>query len=147
MGDNPSPADLIRQLREEHGSHDKLAAALGTSRQRVIGWEKGQAPGGEYRDKLAALSGLPADDFRYGPTQRGVSDRLDAIEKMIRDLTEVRSRDVDEIRRTLVRLSERVHDAATILRGLTAVEKQMRELVGRLEALAPASTPRKRQRS
>ena len=61
--------ERIRWLRL-HGpagrlSHDKFAELLGTSRQTVIGWERGQEPR-LYAEKLAAFSdgyGFPAEAF------------------------------------------------------------------------------------
>lgn len=56
-----SLADAIKALRERTGSHDKLAAKLGTSRQRIIAWEAGGYPR-DFKDKLIAL-GVPAELF------------------------------------------------------------------------------------
>lgn len=51
--------DAIRIATEAAGSHDKLAAMLGTSRQTIIGWQNGTFPKPGYRDKLIAV-GVPA---------------------------------------------------------------------------------------
>jgi transcriptional regulator with XRE-family HTH domain len=57
----------IRWLRKQAGSHDKLAAKVGTSRQVIIRWEKGTSkPRAESRRRLASASGLPASLFRDG---------------------------------------------------------------------------------
>lgn len=69
-GTDPSPAHLIRALRQELGSHDTMAAELETSRQTIIRWEKGAEPSAPYRVKLADLSGRRPDEFRYGATER-----------------------------------------------------------------------------
>lgn len=52
--------DAISIARVAAGSHDRLAALLGTSRQTVIKWENGTSfPNGGYRGKLVAI-GIPA---------------------------------------------------------------------------------------
>lgn len=56
----------IKWLRKQAGSHDKLAAKVGTTRQVIIRWEKGQKPSAESRARLAEVSGLPAAFFRDG---------------------------------------------------------------------------------
>ncbi len=53
----------IEALRRQAGSHDKLAAILNTSRQTVIGWEKGVQPNERHRESLAAFSGFPESAF------------------------------------------------------------------------------------
>lgn len=53
----------IKWLRKQAGSHDKLAAKVGTSRQVIIRWEKGQKPSAESRRRLAEVSGLPSAAF------------------------------------------------------------------------------------
>lgn len=62
----------IEWLRKREGSHDKLAAKLGTTRQTVIGWEKGAQPNRDYRAKLAAVSGFPAETFQRSAAEREV---------------------------------------------------------------------------
>jgi transcriptional regulator with XRE-family HTH domain len=48
----------VREERVRRGlSHDRLAAALGTTRQVVIRWERGVRPNTESRRKLAAYFG------------------------------------------------------------------------------------------
>lgn len=81
-------AERIRWLRLREGSHDKLAARLGTSRQTVIGWEKGGRPGPRYRARLAELTGCPPETFQ--PTEIDVAEwqtvnvRLEALEASVR---------------------------------------------------------------
>jgi transcriptional regulator with XRE-family HTH domain len=62
IGDPAEPrslAEAVMALRKRAGSHDKLAAQLSTSRQRVIDWEKGTSwPSARYREKLREL-GVP----------------------------------------------------------------------------------------
>ena len=62
----------IEWLRKKTGSHDKLAARLGTTRQTVIGWEKGAQPNKHYRGKLAGVSGYPTEAFRRSAAEREV---------------------------------------------------------------------------
>lgn len=80
-----SLGEAVTVLRVAAGSHDKLAAALGTSRQRVIAWESGAYP----RAFVSQLRDL------------GVPDRL--LDRLSRIEVEKRLRqveaDVAEIRR------------------------------------------------
>lgn len=59
-----APADRVRRLRERYGSHDKLAAALGTKRQTVIRWEKGSGISERYAVLLAEIDGCKPEMFR-----------------------------------------------------------------------------------
>lgn len=85
----PTQADTlpaaIKELRHRAGSHDKLAAELGTSRQRVIQWEKGAAPSARYRAKLEAM-GVPSTLFE---SERGsIEDQLELIRLELREMRE-----------------------------------------------------------
>lgn len=91
-----SAADLVRSLRVQAGSHDKLAKKLGTSRQRVIDWEKGATPSAAYAQKLSDLSGLPMERFRP-PSRNGghpasrlaaIADQVAGNTDAIRDLAQ-----------------------------------------------------------
>lgn len=78
-------AERIRYLRVQAGSHDKLAAKLETSRQVIIGWEKGEnRPGPRFRQALADLAGCPPKTFEVQETDpeewRTVQDRLRSLE-------------------------------------------------------------------
>jgi transcriptional regulator with XRE-family HTH domain len=93
-----TPAERIQVLRARYGSHDKLAAALGTSRQRVIAWQKGAQPSVHYREKLASLDGGDPDDY-LNPTSEPPPDKFtrlaDAVEEnnqLLRELLEALSR-------------------------------------------------------
>jgi DNA-binding transcriptional regulator YiaG len=58
-----SVGDNVRAARGPL-SHDKFAALLGTTRQVVIGWEKGKhVPGARHRARLAQVSGQPVAAF------------------------------------------------------------------------------------
>lgn len=80
----------IEHLRRKAGSHDKLAAQLDTSRQTVIGWEHGAQPGKVYRERLAEISGLPAEKFLQHEAEREVwtltETRLKALEAKVERL-------------------------------------------------------------
>jgi transcriptional regulator with XRE-family HTH domain len=67
--------DALDIAREAAGSHDKLAALLGTSRQRIFAWEKGEFPGRAYREKLLHI-GIPPRFF--------VTTDKTAVEKRLR---------------------------------------------------------------
>lgn len=77
----------IEWLRKKAGSHDKLAVKLGTTRQTVIGWEKGKQPNASYRKKLAVLSKFPADSFLRSGVEREVwaltENRLLELEALV----------------------------------------------------------------
>lgn len=83
-----TPADRVRALRAKAGSHDKLAAALGTSRQTVVRWEKGAAPSLPYRVRLARLADASPDDFSYGQDdgKEDVGSRIGEVEENMRGL-------------------------------------------------------------
>lgn len=85
----PSPGEAVRQLRKERGlSHDQLAAVLGTSRQRIIAWEKGDsAISDKYAHGLAAWSGRPLNVF-LAETQNGDGPPSAArrFERVVREL-------------------------------------------------------------
>lgn len=77
-------AEAVKILRMWAGSHDKLAGTLGTSRQRVIGWEQGQAPRAAYRDQLLAL-GVPARFF-VTVSRADLEQRLTKVEKEAQEI-------------------------------------------------------------
>jgi transcriptional regulator with XRE-family HTH domain len=66
----------IRWARKRAGlSQDALAAAIGTTRQVVIRWEKDRhLPNLESREKLAAATGQPAEFFAEQPATRDEED-------------------------------------------------------------------------
>ena len=87
--------ERIRHLREAgpHGrmSHDRLAEALGTTRQTVIGWEKhGRHPSPEYRQRLASFFEVDEDVFMDGELDRrrvqSLADRLEEVEAALEEL-------------------------------------------------------------
>lgn len=84
--DGLSAAELVKLLREQEGSHDKLAARLGTSRQRVIKWEQGGGIGERYAVKLSEASGLPKERFRPPPAER--ASRRKSLEEQVAEQAE-----------------------------------------------------------
>ena len=57
----PVVAAWIKERRIEAGSHDKLAALIGSSRQHIIKLEKGlHMPGRDMIARIAAATGTPA---------------------------------------------------------------------------------------
>lgn len=90
---NPSPASLVRELRGRL-SHDKFAAALGTSRQTVIRWEKGTIP------ELYAQALADYSQGRYSPED---------FDPQLRDLpTPTASERLSELERKYAALDERL---------------------------------------
>jgi DNA-binding XRE family transcriptional regulator len=90
--DERTPAELVRELRGTL-SHDKFAAALGTSRQTVIRWEKGMIPRA-YAQALADYSGGKYKPQNFNPDLRSaarrflVAERIDALERRQQELEE-----------------------------------------------------------
>lgn len=72
---NTHLGQAITDLRNQLGSHDKLAARLRemdagkASRQVIINWEKGAIPGDRYRQALVEL-GVPDDLFATAESDR-----------------------------------------------------------------------------
>lgn len=89
-----TPAERVRALRVRMGSHEKLAKALGTSRQRVMAWEKGAQPKPHFRAKLAELDGGNPDDFLWPHRQKvdpvmrlaEAQEEAMALQQEVRDL-------------------------------------------------------------
>lgn len=95
--------ERIRWLRlhGRHGrlSHDRMADALGTTRQTVIGWEKGARPKEESIRRLAAFFDKPADIFRAPATEavtlHRLADRLEELESALERLLPLLGRVAD----------------------------------------------------
>jgi transcriptional regulator with XRE-family HTH domain len=85
----PSPGETVRLLRKARGlSQDQLGAELGTSRQRVIAWEKEKnSISEEYAEKLAAWSGRPIGVFRV-MNGDGPPSAVRRLERAVRELRE-----------------------------------------------------------
>lgn len=85
-GDEESPAQIVRRARGKL-SQDAFADRLGTSRQRVIDWEKGRSGlSDEYAAKIAAIAGVPVEALlRKPPEDPGVA----ALNQIAGDLTEL----------------------------------------------------------
>lgn len=110
----------IEWLRKQAGSHDKLAARLGTKRQTVIGWEKGAQPNGRYRQLLAELSGFPADAFARTASEREVwaltEARLRAVEESLAETRRDLEQKVEEVTRLATRAMELIRAIEQSLR-------------------------------
>ena len=119
MLDDLTLGERIRHLREHgrHGrlSHDRLADALGTTRQTVIGWEKhGRQPNQEYRKRLANFFGVAEEVIMDGPPDR---ERLRDLAVRLEELEAA----LEELGPLLARLGDRV----------TALESQVPTRTGR----------------
>lgn len=105
----------IRWLRENgsHGklSHDRLAAALGTTRQTVINWEKGTRPTDRYAAALAEFFGVPVETFRApaaeAVTLHRLADRLEELEAGLEALRPLLPR-IGDLQEQLDGLTQRV---------------------------------------
>jgi transcriptional regulator with XRE-family HTH domain len=87
-----TPAERVERLRRQHGSHDKLAKALGVRRQRIIGWEKGKGISERYAVALAALDGSQSDAFRpekLPPQFRSMRRQVQRIDEDLKDARSV----------------------------------------------------------
>lgn len=74
----------IRWVRKQAGSHDKLAAKLGTSRSLVIRWEQGtHKPSKASRARLAKVTGLPAGFFRESVNGSDVDEEDALVEALV----------------------------------------------------------------
>lgn len=90
------PAQLVKWLRRQYGSQDKLAAALGMNdKSTVHRWEKAiSSPGEKYRVQLAALppaaaAGLTPDRFRVPAGTEAVHRASAMLEQQIEVAQEV----------------------------------------------------------
>lgn len=84
-------------------SHDRFAEILGTTRQTVIGWEKGVEPK-KYAERLAAFSGFPASAFRRreaesltGVRQEDRTARLDRRLEALEAADEAKRQEVEAL--------------------------------------------------
>lgn len=104
----------ITLLRENAGSHDKLAAELGTSRQRVIAWEKGGYPR-EYVDALKTM-GVP-ERLLDRDSRVSTDDRLGELEGEVADLTTALAAARQANERIVRRLAKLERAVAPLLAG------------------------------
>jgi DNA-binding XRE family transcriptional regulator len=110
-----SAGSRIKAARDAAGlSQDALAKALGTSRQRIIGWEvHGQQPGKTNRVKLARLfGGQPEDWHDERPQWNGdLQAEHAALDERLR-VVEERQVEIEAQLRELVAALERLRPAA-----------------------------------
>ncbi len=138
----PSPAELVRQLRIRYGSHDKLADAVGTSRQTVIRWEKGLGPGADYAARLADLDGEhTAEEFMPAPTRTQLHTatleaRLGRIEASLEMIAGVVG--VNQAERVAIahELAEQLRLQSALLLDLVAVAEELKRTSESLESRA-----------
>lgn len=81
-------AARVARLVQTYGSDDKLAAAIGTTRQVVIGWRTGRhEPQKASREKLAQAEGVPAGEWhalaRRSVTQAPVGELEAILERLL----------------------------------------------------------------
>jgi transcriptional regulator with XRE-family HTH domain len=86
------PPKQGRNSRLGHISIEDFAALVGTTKQRVIDWRKGNAyPDSRNRVRLAEVSGgvYTPDDFKGPslPARQAMADRMIVIEEAVADLT------------------------------------------------------------
>lgn len=130
-------AQAIREARRQAGSHDRLARAVGTTRNTIIQWEKGVRPREQWWDALAA-AGVPYELLSEPAAEPSVLDRLaelEAILARVENRQRQTRRDIAAIRQDIGSLAVSVADLSS---SLAAVVR---------EALAdpPPQTRRKRQ--
>lgn len=82
--------EAIVMLRKAAGSHDKLAARLGTNRQTVIAWEKGSWPK-SYVDKLRE-EGVPEQFLTRSVSREDLDERVRQLEAELAALRQEISR-------------------------------------------------------
>lgn len=118
--------ERIRWLHSEHGprgklSHDALAAVLGTTRQTVIGWEKGREPK-KYADALADFSGFPAWAFRRREAEGAAHESTGQL---------IRFHD-DRLERVEGDLADALLEQTKLTRRVTALQGRVRRIEARL---------------
>lgn len=94
-----SVPDRIRQRRKELGytSQEALAAAIGTSRIHVNGWENGRhSPSEQYAAKLAEVLGGEPSCWRDEVRRPGEADLIRLLGEQLEKQTEV-SRQILEL--------------------------------------------------
>lgn len=117
----PKRIEWLRSTDGPRGklSHDKLAAALGTSRQTVIGWEHGVEPK-KLAHRLAEFSGCPEAVWLRGDGGIVVQETTPDHLRELRATVEQQGRDMT--------------------RALRALAGDVRALTRRLEAVVPRAS-------
>jgi len=108
-------AERVKWLREKTGSHDKLAKALGTSRQTIINWERGAQPT-RLLHALVEFSGCPPETWRRreaGAASPESTDlRLRSLEATIEAAGKETAKALGALTRAIERLERRLDDEA-----------------------------------
>lgn len=108
--------ERVKWLRSPEGpqgklSLDRLAAALGTSRQTIIGWEGGVEPR-RYAEKLAEFSGFPREAWvRRGAEAASLASvdlRLRSIESSVVATAKETTKALRALTRAIERLEQRL---------------------------------------
>jgi transcriptional regulator with XRE-family HTH domain len=130
-------AQLIRRLRTEKGwTQEQLAERLGTSRFRVVDWEKGNGPGPRYVADLARELGRPPEDFALTPPEESLEDamsRLAAVSAQLEHESRLRAERDMEVAATLRELQQSNEGTASAIEAtglaLERIEALLRELL------------------
>ena len=106
-------AQAIREARRQAGSHDRLARAVGTTRNTIIQWEKGVRPREQWWAALAA-AGVPAELLSEPAEEPSLQERLARLEATL-DRIETRQKgtrqDIGRLAKAVVDLTGLVEDA------------------------------------
>jgi transcriptional regulator with XRE-family HTH domain len=127
---------LIRRLRTERGwTQEQLAERLGTSRFRIVEWEKGNGPGPMYLAALAREFGRPVEDFAVTPPEDSLEQamsRLGAVSAQLEHETRLRAERDTEVAATLRDLQQLHEETASAVEAtrlaLERIEALLREL-------------------
>lgn len=126
-------SERIEALRRQAGSHDKLAAALGTRRGTIIRWEKGAQPSDEYVTRLADYTGLPADLFATPvvSVEQRLAEALEALRAELATLADKLDRRHRETHGLLQEAGEAAQNntnaVLSLQRQVDALERGLRE--------------------
>lgn len=110
--------ERVKWLHSEEGpqgklSHDRLAKALGTTRQTVIGWENGVEPR-RFADAIAEFSGFPREAWlRRGAEAASLASferRLRSLEDAVESAGKETSKSIRALTRAIERLDQRLAD-------------------------------------
>lgn len=101
----------MARLVERYGSDDKLAAAIGTTRQVVIGWRTGRhEPRAASREKLARAEGVPAGDWHALAAPRSRRTPVGDLEVVLDRLLALRPDQLDLLRPEAAELADAIRD-------------------------------------
>ena len=150
-----TPAQIVRRARGKL-SLDRFAEELGTSRQRVIAWEKGRSlPSEQYAVQIAERAGVDPSAFARSPDSlqdqfTSVYELLDEIRKLAADRGYLADPDLDELHPALEARLRSIEGAieaagASVKTSLEALDRGISRLERRLAAAAPPRTATKKR--